>query len=1856
MAHPFFIALLQATSVSMALVIFSIIVWWVVTVVVCQFDRDLKDLKIMQTNKVFTIGGLAFTNASESAGQVVRNGTKMVSKVGKRYFTGPGAWGRLIFLLGGLFLVWIALYHHDSAISFADRQYKCKILPAAETFFMPFQNYVRMMYDMTMGAGITAARMAGFYNGGWLKILITCPLSGIRDMFLAVGSFSSNFFNSYVNWQSDPLKNEFDGRAPARDFARMVRSFHPILTCLCKRLEPVWDAITNIFMHEPFYDAVHYLINSLLELFQMITTTIADIFGRKRNYDRWNTSRADPEYPDDYISDGKEDDGRPNFTHTTDTLCDFAGSAGKWVDAVVQDNVDGIIILFSGKPFTIPPLGCIISHPICGVSAILEVTLNSIVRADRLVDPDVSEKYLKFDKAESWFDRWSACLGNVFPQASLACGIKNFVRAFTSFTFGLIRTVVQIGLDIKRGLDMEVIIDHLWTTGKIDVSLAYFDTSADCFGDYFSTWFGPLGCIVRYNMRIFASCIRLLVTFGETMTSGLKKGSFGSKLVAQTFVETWDKGGFNETLVLFQGLSRCITQTMDDLYPGVGCVFASAVDTTINTVMALFRIGYLGAKTVATGESYASLLYKDWNSGQFYPPFSSLLGLGDCLDKVVREFPPLAGLLRSIVRVPVFFAISVFQTINIITEGLATDTDMAIIFISYWDAGVYDGFHEEMKGLSVSLANLMAYFYDDIGCLGSSIVMFVADLLKSLMEIAVSIMRGVITETPIEEHMRQQWIKNDSAYKGVLSDLMIFASCLGTFVSAVAYIPLGNILADLLLVPLVFLRDLFQSAALYVQGKTEKTTPGHFFFERWYSDELQSANIYMKKLGDDLEIVPEAISVKFLVYLACESLYFILDIMVIGAQSVAEKTNFGALLLQRWDEGRFDSFKNVLELFCQYMAFAISSFDLDVFQVVSSLGIAAARIVINFMEIIMCIVRAVVEKTKYREAYGESEMRDVWGPLYNASVHIGVLCTRIHPRFGSIMETTLFLGISSARFVVHFVNDVIVAAASATFAVDYVYRDYKAGGFEYLMIDIENFGIELSGIFELFWEEGGCIVRNTLRIVVQALRILIETIYMIEASARTETDFLNTFSALYMDYARSPGESIFDMIAGYGACTYRLDEILDPEQKCATSSLFELAGAAGDSVYKLTMPIQAAILDGAAAGGIELEYQWYENNLNKTLVSLDRVTQCVGGIGFTYFFPQAGCIVPTTAHIATSLLFDAMEFAVLLEKTLRLEGNMQDSFDDALRSGQIGAFNRAVYDFADCMGSLSTMADGGFGCFISSLMKFSDVLLLSVVKFAVQISRAATDDSSFGSVFTSNWEQQEYQELFDEWYNVSSCAGKMLARGSILYGESLHQILNLPLTFLNDFVELAITIFFVVKNENAFFGDTMQAKWKRGVGNMFIQNLFDLSGAVRPAFSQITPALGCFISVSISIVASTIQTVTQVVMDATKSRRSFSEEFILSWLNGRYDVQAQWPADIATCIFELLGIIDVNLACFTTNLLAIVPALLQDIVQFGVMLIFVITDKMSFKDAFAHFWNTGLLAHGAISIFSAGKCLGLLVREQNLSNYTGSLYVDPMEVFFPMSSTKAPTITPPTITPPTVPPPTRSPSRSTSTTGYTTSPPTPSPYHISGNVGFRAERPQDTSGGSGATSKKNEKASETHAEWSPNTWWKENVKTMPHPFSTLKNTRGMGEDIAWYALGTVGCYPATILRFTGTLIIAIFQGIVDIFCTEQFEENWDRGNYNLVTETSYDLFRCFTASWSELDSSTGCLLQSLLELAGEFSRDFVVFCLAWSRSTNYGTNFGKELLYVIETGKMNSTYSTLETVAYCTENLGGTHS
>ena len=1552
---------------------------WVVLFIWAALDKNFSGSKmfnyeaiLQQLTSFYIVAGNSLL--IDTTGYVVKD----ISALYKTYFGSV----RSVLTTLGLFALCvlassIMAYQADS-IKGVDWSYKCATYPIYYTYVFPVMNSARIVYDSLVGVFISTSRVGWFYSTGWLSVVAKCEAANFRTPLNSFGNIVSDASAATVAFWSTPAGDHIDFKPLFSDFGDLVEAITPAFKCACNAMSPLWEFLGGVFKHESFALAADSFLNTLVTLFGMPIRYVENLALKDL------AKRATLDAPD-YT------DSRPNVTQLFDNVCNTSLYFGAWVDDVIQDAISDVDVEFGGAYITIPRFMCLFSTPACAVAASLELTLNSLIRADVLQNPWIADEYIDFTKVEKWLGEFSSCLENTLAHLdkNLGCSAGSLSRFVTSVTMGLITMAKYLWIDLAEGRSAGYTLSDLWVRGNFDQSFANFDAFASCAGalvSEFSIW---LGCLVSMALVLLSSLAQAILLIGVAVGDA----NTSDKTFASIIVEQWESGELQKPFSALNATGTCLFELGTSLSPSLGCFMSSVVQLLTYTVEIPFYIAYLFFKASDTGASFWTLVVDDWESGGHLTAWYDIVDqVGWCLGSLVGlASPGLGCAIYNAVKVACLAVMFFFQTVVVAIKGAATKTPLAHVFLTYLNEGRYGGFDATMVAVadciqSVGLDEPVTRF---VTCVVGGAIRVSSSVICSVAFTVVSIVVAKQMNENYAGLLCDGWVDETAPYKQVFDRLEAAVGCLSELLSRIApnvacfiyYTLVSTVLA---------VRGFLDAVAQFSRGLIHgEGVVGMYLFEAWNAgnytapfDSLKNAGRCAGSIVSEWD-VPLGCAVVSSVGFVSDVIYSIAFVLIIVAEALSGVADPGELLIDAWDSGPLQSVFEDLESLAYCAGQTISFINSSLACFVSSTGVAAVRVLHNAVGLVFSLISEWSVGGTFSTAYAKGEFSEVWEVLDAAAVCLGDLAGEISSRLTCAVRTVAQLSIASTRLVFKVFSDFAIAGLALENPFHYAYNDYKTGGMDFFFDRVDLTAACTASTLSLAYEPLGCAAGAAVSMLDPLLRSVFMIVFTVSESARAGDNFASAFANIvYQNWLSGDLYIFFTYADRFSPCFHELDSLLDPTNHCAIASTIDFLTTFGVNVVT-TVTIAVSLLSDEISTGEFLEDEWYNGKLNSTFYDFDQMAACQGSVAVSYFYPKAGCVYSSVLSAASAAVMVLVDGLVLVERSFRTGTSFLSTASSDLEntsgSGSVAFFISRIEALGSCLGSLLHDAYPPLGCAVQhalvSAALFASFLLDSVVLIAFSVENGV----GYGTEMFPRWFSGVYDGAFNEFYELCGCFGMAFGNGHLSYAVS--SVARAPMGLFHDAIGFLLLADYSASNGQNF-GFMLQHHLDSGSLRSGTRFASVAATHLRGWLSEWSPAIACAIATPALLGVEAVNVLVQVVADASKgvpSGEAFGLQFLYSWNEGKYRPVLTALDSVGPCLQQVGNLISPQVGCFAGRLYAVGSGLVQDVAEFSVVVTEAAVTSNTFAQAFSSAWNNGSMSHTLTALGDSAYCVNNLL-------------------------------------------------------------------------------------------------------------------------------------------------------------------------------------------------------------------------------------------------------------------------------------
>jgi hypothetical protein len=1511
------------------------------------------------------------------------------------------------------------------------------------------------------------------------------------------------------------------------------------------------------------------------------------------------------------------------------------------LDDVLNSSFYGVEAFFGGRKISPPRISCVVTYPICGVISTVEMTLDAVARIDLIVgNAEKARSSFDFTKSHAWWNAWAVCFGFVFAQldSNLSCVVSYSLLTAVSLAFGVVSLVKDVAIGLATGEPVREILSRVGNNTDFANAADQWETFSNCAAGLVGSVFEPLGCVVKGALLAVSGFFRIvfaLVKDGIYALAGM--GSFSSN-----FLQSWASGSFDGLSSTVREMGVCLGDILDGLYAGAGCFVAAVFALAADVLRIPLLIAFVLASSNVRGVTYQQGISEAWESGAFSSPINDTVSLFGCAGSVIGKFFPPAGCIFDAVGSLVgSILVALFGTINVFVKaaipngppggggggagagGSGGSDDYAVrsakAFLDYYfNTTVYQGVRDNVTALGACIGEAIDSIYPGLGCIPSEIVYFANDLLSALaFTVATAVKASALSSSAssgaseFAGDMEGAWLLGNplpgstdpeggplfpsGPFGAILIDAVGICDCLGGLVSKVS-VSAGCSLRRFSRFSVLLGWNVVDVVVRTIRSSRTGLRPGELVFQAWYSG-LYAAPFVAEYdrgascLSSPLGRLSPALqkSAYYFAVLPSSAIVSSFEALVTVAECISLSLSFPQQVVAKWSEGKFlPPFANA-EMAFFWLFQALSPFEIDVAGLLSSLSVAAVRLLYNASALAFSVFQSVYYDIPYSASVVRTQFSPVFDLLYEASQYAANIVSLLQEDLGSSVGALLALSVSVARAVVGIVFRAVVSAASLRDPFLDFYLEYAVGSYSYVTTDFSALSSSIGNGLRKASVSVGCAARVGMMTVYSLAEVLVDLTLRVLYGVRAEIQrlaegsdpadpllVLRAMASAYADWDAAGGLEGQDdldhwgptrLVRSLGGCSRSLDELIDPTNSCFFGSVFgsisSVALAAEATLRVAAVTARGSCQTAAAtttaangtsgafgcylgAGGQEFEKQWDNNNgrLSGPLDALDELSVCVSTVGVGYFWnSNLTCLLPTAVHAGTSLLRDVVSFLVILEKTVRLGQDLDLNFYQSFDSGVLSHFTDAVLASAGCLSFVVGKANEEVACTLASLVRFASETLRTLAQVAAVASFSAQTNTFFGDNFAQRLDSGALSGPGREWKEFCGCLGGIVRVHREDAGDLVASACTLPSSFLADFVGYSVVLGDSIRWRRNF-GVSIERKWGEGELLNTSSNLRVVNSLVSGMVGLGYPLAGDFLRDLVSLAIDLTGVVFQIFGDVyAGASDSVPGRLLTTWdTSDAYVLPFDDATALAGSLGNLTGRIDPFVGCFSGTVVRMASSLVLDLTQLLVVVTRTFHDGNGFARNYMFAWYQGdEMKNFPRAVNALGSCFAALVDRVSTEggcvvgsafSVIGATYVAIIQFLVDVVV---------------------------------------SPWALrDSNIGI------DTGTGTGT---------------------------------------GTGNNTDWQ-YGT-------------------------------FDQSWSSGVYSPLGRAMRTFYSCVGTAAALFDPSFGCAVKWLLQSAQSVFLDALAFVLAFTRSLRLGTNFGRELDSMIRSGMINSTTEDTENLVTC---------
>jgi hypothetical protein len=418
---------------------------------------------------------------------------------------------------------------------------QCGTRPILDFFALPVFNILRMLYDLVIMLFNFYVNLHAFYYYGIPIVAFKCSdTNEISNIMLNFANIFTSFFQDLSTWLSgDYLHDNWDITSATVAFGYFIDSLVPILTCMCKFMDFLWNALSTTAQLDSFHSFLNCFWNTIVKIFQIPINMFIPVdivtFPLPR---------------------------KPLFNTTVIQACCTAITLGTFIEDVLFIAIEMFWGAFTNTAlpqniqiFLSTPYLSIISYPVCGIFQAANVTAIALLNIDNILAPDgTGVQYFQIGFIVDTFRVAAVTIGDLFIVFN-----NNDIQVFASQLFLIILDLVDFaaefiignlfyflfagplepifpnapylpGLNIGNFLDhiiaiLSVYFPNYWlrpgvTIGGYTFASALNQLFVDLFistqviGDLIGQFINPpIGCLVTHLLNLVLTLIQVIMNF-----------------------------------------------------------------------------------------------------------------------------------------------------------------------------------------------------------------------------------------------------------------------------------------------------------------------------------------------------------------------------------------------------------------------------------------------------------------------------------------------------------------------------------------------------------------------------------------------------------------------------------------------------------------------------------------------------------------------------------------------------------------------------------------------------------------------------------------------------------------------------------------------------------------------------------------------------------------------------------------------------------------------------------------------------------------------------------------------------------------------------------------------------------------------------------------------------------------------------------------------------------------------------------------------------------------------------------------------------------------------------------------------
>jgi hypothetical protein len=298
-------------------------------------------------------------------------------------------------------------------------------LPFYNDVILPTLNVMRLLFDIFICWFDMLVQLYRLYGIETLKLLAHCESANYQNQVNKAVTLIETPYNSMVNFIISKGKDEFEYEAIVSALTNFTLTFQPLADCMCHDLSFTTEMVLTSVALDDLGRAIDKLLNAItVDMPRVIIKFLADLIDSGGVYE-CDTLECKITRP-------------PDFSLTTQHICESSFYSGLWIDEVLQIIFDTFFDPLTD--FNLPPLANLLSPLPCAIAQVLKLVADALFHVDLVFDGTNYFKYMDFVPPQNTllnisvgFDDFFQAFGNDFTDevgASLSGTTETVIRVY----------------------------------------------------------------------------------------------------------------------------------------------------------------------------------------------------------------------------------------------------------------------------------------------------------------------------------------------------------------------------------------------------------------------------------------------------------------------------------------------------------------------------------------------------------------------------------------------------------------------------------------------------------------------------------------------------------------------------------------------------------------------------------------------------------------------------------------------------------------------------------------------------------------------------------------------------------------------------------------------------------------------------------------------------------------------------------------------------------------------------------------------------------------------------------------------------------------------------------------------------------------------------------------------------------------------------------------------------------------------------------------------------------------------------------------------------------------------------------